>query len=67
MNRRTRRPEGPRARPALVPIVLVISLFSLFVAFLLYALSGPVTWVFGRPKARRKRAEPPIAKVENLR
>jgi CDP-diacylglycerol--serine O-phosphatidyltransferase len=39
----------------------------LFTAFMLYALSGPVTWLLTRPKARRARGEDPVAKVGNLR
>lgn len=40
----------------------------MFTAFMLYALSGPITWVLGRPRARRQRAaETPVAKVGNLR
>ena len=38
----------------------------LFTAFLLYALSGPVTWVLGHRKRRRARAEAPVAKVGHL-
>jgi len=39
----------------------------MFTAFMLYALSGPVTWIIGMPKARRTRGEQPVAKVGNLR
>ncbi|OQY68685.1 MAG: CDP-diacylglycerol--serine O-phosphatidyltransferase [Polyangiaceae bacterium UTPRO1] len=39
----------------------------LFTAFMLYALSGPATWVLGRSRARRRAAEEPVAKVRNLR
>jgi hypothetical protein len=49
-------------------LVIAETQIFMFTAFMLYALSGPVTWVIGRPKARRARAEaPPVAKVGNLR
>jgi CDP-diacylglycerol--serine O-phosphatidyltransferase len=38
----------------------------MFTAFMLYALSGPVTWVLTRPRARREKAARPVAKVGNL-
>jgi len=65
---------SPR-QPLWILVALIVGLkfviaepqIFLFTAFLLYALSGPVTWVVGRPKARRRREEPPVAKVGNLR
>jgi len=39
----------------------------LFTAFLLYALSGPVTWLLGQRRRQRARAQAPVAKVRDLR
>jgi CDP-diacylglycerol--serine O-phosphatidyltransferase len=65
---------NPR-QPLWILVALIVGLkfviaepqIFLFTAFMLYALSGPVTWILGRPKARRARTEGPVAKVGNLR
>ena len=65
---------NPR-QPLWILVALIVGLkfviaepqIFLFTAFMLYALSGPVTWILGRPKARRARTERPVAKVGNLR
>ena len=65
---------SPR-QPLWILVALIVGLkliiaepqIFLFTAFMLYALSGPVTWVLTRPKARRDKADAPVAKVGNLR
>jgi CDP-diacylglycerol---serine O-phosphatidyltransferase len=65
---------SPR-QPLWILVALIVGLkfiiaepqIFLFTAFMLYALSGPVTWLLGRPRQRRARAEDPVAKVGNLR
>ncbi len=65
---------NPR-QPLWILVALIVGLkfviaepqIFLFTAFMLYALSGPVTWVLSRPNARRAHGEEPVAKVQNLR
>jgi len=65
---------SPR-QPFWILVVLIVGLkfviaepqIFLFTAFMLYALSGPVTWVLGHRKRRRARAAAPVAKVGNFR